>query len=92
MRAALRIPGGQLVANPVPHSDEVASELLTPHIERALQDAVEQKIGAKAVTPFLLSRIFELTEGRSLEANIALVLNNARLGARIAAELVELSP
>jgi pseudouridine-5'-phosphate glycosidase len=42
------------------------------------------------VTPFLLSRIFDLTEGRSLEANIALVLNNARLGAQIAAELLKL--
>ena len=46
------------------------------------------RIAAKAVTPFLLQRLFELTDGRSLEANIALVLNNARLGAAIAAAIV----
>jgi pseudouridylate synthase len=56
-------------------------------IEQALTDAAHQGIAAKAVTPFLLQRIFELTEGRSLAANIALVLNNARLGAAIAVEI-----
>jgi pseudouridine-5'-phosphate glycosidase len=58
-----------------------------PVIEQALAEAEAQGIAAKSVTPFLLSRIFELTEGRSLEANIALVLNNARLGAQIAREI-----
>jgi pseudouridine-5'-phosphate glycosidase len=58
-----------------------------PHIEAALAEAEAQGIAAKAVTPFLLQRIFELTKGRSLTANIALVLNNARLGAAIAREL-----
>ena len=48
-----------------------------------------QGIAAKAVTPFLLQRIFELTHGASLEANIALVLNNARLGAKIASEMAK---
>jgi pseudouridine-5'-phosphate glycosidase len=57
-------------------------------IEAALAEAQAQGIAAKAVTPFLLQRIFEMTEGRSLEANIALVLNNARLGAAIAAAMV----
>lgn len=56
-------------------------------IEQALAEAAAQHIHAKEVTPFLLARIFELTEGRSLETNIALVLNNARLAAAIAAEL-----
>jgi pseudouridine-5'-phosphate glycosidase len=55
-----------------------------PHVEAALAEAAAKGIAAKAVTPFLLQRIFELTKGRSLEANIALVLNNARLGAAIA--------
>ena len=50
-------------------------------------EAAAQGIAAKAVTPFLLSRIFELTQGRSLESNIELVLNNARLAARIAAAM-----
>jgi pseudouridine-5'-phosphate glycosidase len=57
-------------------------------IAQALSEADAQNISAKAVTPFLLGRIFELTEGRSLTANIALVRNNARLAAKIAAEMV----
>lgn len=87
MRRALGLPGGQLVANPIPEADEIPAHILAPHIAQALREAEEQRIAAKAVTPFLLGRIFELTEGLSLEANIALVLNNARLAARIAAEL-----
>ena len=87
MRRALGLPGGQLVANPIPEADQIAAEVLAPHIAQALREAEESHIAAKAVTPFLLSRIFDLTEGRSLEANIALVLNNARLAARVAAEL-----
>jgi pseudouridylate synthase len=87
MRARLGIGGGQLVANPIPPGDEIAREELAPLIDRALAEARAQGVAAKAVTPFLLSRLFELTGGRSLEANIALVLNNARLAARIAAQL-----
>ena len=87
MRAALGLAGGQLVANPIPEADEIARETIMPVIEQALAEAAAQGIAAKAVTPFLLSRIFELTEGRSLESNIALVLNNARLAARIAAAM-----
>ena len=52
-------------------------------------EAAAQKIAAKQVTPFLLQRIFELTEGRSLHSNIALVLNNARLAAEIAAAMAK---
>ncbi len=87
MRATLGLPGGQLIANPIPLADEIPAEVLAPVIAQALAEAAQQGIAAKAVTPFLLGRIFELTEGRSLAANIALVLNNARLGAAIAAEL-----
>lgn len=87
MRAALGLPGGQLVANPIPLADEIPAATLRPLIDRALQEADAQGVAAKAVTPFLLARIFELTEGASLEANIALVRNNARLAARIAREL-----
>ena len=87
MRAALGLPGGQLVANPIPEADEIPAATLAPVVAQALDEAEARGIAAKAVTPFLLSRIFDLTEGRSLEANIALVLNNARLAARIAAEL-----
>lgn len=87
MRARLGLPGGQLVANPVPVESEIAREVMMPVVEKALSEAKEKGIAAKAVTPFLLQRIFELTEGDSLEANIALVLNNARLAAGIAVEI-----
>ncbi|RYH12154.1 pseudouridine-5'-phosphate glycosidase [Tropicimonas sp. IMCC6043] len=87
MRSALGLPGGQLVANPIPVADEIPADILAPVIAQAQADAAAQGIAAKAVTPFLLGRIFELTEGRSLEANIALVLNNARLAAEIAREM-----
>ena len=88
MRAALGLPGGQLVANPIPLQDEIPLTEIMPVIEIALAEASAQGILAKDVTPFLLQRIFELTEGRSLTSNIALILNNARLGAEIAREIV----
>lgn len=84
MRAALGLTGGQLVANPIPISDEIPRSEIMPVIETALRDAQQAGISAKSVTPYLLGRIFELTEGRSLHANIALVLNNARLASAIA--------
>ena len=90
MRAHLGIEGGQLVANPIPAADEITLEVIGPAIEAALAEAAAQGIAAKAVTPFLLRRVFELTEGRSLDANVALVRANARLGARIASEIAAL--
>ena len=87
MRGTLGLPGGQLVANPIPAEAEIAREEINPVIEAALAEATAQSIAAKEVTPFLLDRMFERTAGRSLEANIALVLNNARLGAAIAIEI-----
>ena len=87
MRGRLGLPGGQLVANPIPAADEIPAEILKPHIEQALAEAEAKSIAAKAVTPFLLQRIFELTKGASLTANIALVRNNARLAANIAKAL-----
>ncbi len=87
MRGAMGIAGGQLICNPIPSDAEIPAETLAPVIAQALTEAEEQGIAAKAVTPFLLGRIFELTQGRSLKANIALVRNNARLAADIALEL-----
>lgn len=87
MRGRLGLPGGQLVANPIPQADEIARAEITPVIETALAEAEAAGIAAKEVTPFLLDRIFALTEGRSLQSNIALVLNNARLAAAIATEI-----
>jgi len=86
-RAQLGLKGGQLIANPIPASDEIPRDVILPVIEAALAEAAAQGIAAKSVTPFLLQRIFELTGGRSLDANIALVLNNARLASAIAVSL-----
>ena len=87
MRGRLGLPGGQLVANPIPPDAEIPRAEIMPHIDVALAEAASKSIAAKAVTPFLLQRIYELTQGRSLTANIALVLSNARLAAAIATEL-----
>ncbi|NVK45853.1 MAG: pseudouridine-5'-phosphate glycosidase [Rhodobacteraceae bacterium] len=87
MRAAMGLKGGQLVANPIPEADEISREVIMPYVETALKEAEDKGIAAKEVTPFLLQRMFELTEGKSLVANIALVRNNARLAAQIACEL-----
>jgi len=87
MRAALGLPGGQLVANPIPEAAEIPASTLAPIIATAQADADRAGISGKGVTPYLLQRIFELTEGRSLEANIALVRNNAVLAAQIALQL-----
>lgn len=90
MRARLDLPGGQLIANPIPLDAEIPLGDLAPIIAQATADADALGISGKAVTPFLLQRIFDLTGGASLEANIALVLNNARLGAAVAVALTAL--
>jgi pseudouridine-5'-phosphate glycosidase len=87
MRAHLGLPGGQLVANPIPHAAEIPRDVILPHIEAALSEAEARGIAAKAVTPFLLQRIFEATKGASLAANIALVLSNASVASAITTEL-----
>lgn len=87
MRRAMGLPGGQLITNPIPVEAEIACDILAPIIKTATQDAETHGITGKQVTPYLLQRIFELTDGKSLEANIALVLNNARLAAEIAGEM-----
>ncbi|GAA6165224.1 pseudouridine-5'-phosphate glycosidase [Pelagimonas sp. KU-00592-HH] len=90
LRGQIGLPGGQLIANPIPTEAEIDAETLAPIIAQATAEAEAQGVTGKGVTPFLLSRIFELTEGRSLEANIALVLNNARLAAKIASEITKM--
>jgi pseudouridine-5'-phosphate glycosidase len=87
LRGHLGIAGGQLIANPIPAADEIARAQIVPMIEAALHEAAVAGISAKAVTPFLLERLFELSAGRSLQANIALVRNNASLAAAIAREI-----
>jgi pseudouridine-5'-phosphate glycosidase len=83
-RAALGIAGGMLITNPVPEADEIPAEEMAATIASAQRAAEAESIGGKAVTPYLLSKILELSDGRSLATNIALVENNARLAARIA--------
>ena len=90
-RKALGLPGGQLVANPIPAADEIPSEVMAPIIAAAQMEAEEQGITGKAVTPFLLDRVFKATRGKSLRANIALVRNNAVLAAQIAQALRRVS-
>jgi pseudouridine-5'-phosphate glycosidase len=76
-----------LVANPVPEAEAISSVEMEPFIVQATQEAHAQGIHGKAVTPFLLSRISQLTGGKSMKANLALLLNNARLAAHIARAL-----
>ncbi len=92
IRSAMGLRGGQLICNPIPAAAEIPAETLAPIITQALAEADADGIAAKEVTPFLLDRIFHLTGGRSLDANIALVLNNARLAAAIAAEMPAKTP
>jgi pseudouridine-5'-phosphate glycosidase len=80
----LGLPGGMLVAVPVPVEDEIPAAEIEPVIARALDEADEQGLRSAEVTPFLLSRIAELSGARSLDANLALLKNNARVAAEIA--------
>lgn len=83
--------GGVLVANPIPVADAIDAAAIETQISAAIADAARQGVSGKALTPFLLQRVFELTGGKSLTANIALVKNNARVAARIAVELAVLA-
>jgi len=87
MRAGLGIVGGMLIANPVPELDEIPAARMQAYIDAAQAAAQENGVTGKAVTPFLLQKILELTDGASLKTNIALVENNARLAAKIARAL-----
>jgi pseudouridine-5'-phosphate glycosidase len=85
----LEINCGLLAANPVPEADELPAELIAGYLETALTEQSEQGISGKAVTPFLLSRLVELSGGKTLDTNVALFMNNVRLGCRIAAALAD---
>ncbi|HYC25075.1 MAG TPA: pseudouridine-5'-phosphate glycosidase [Roseiarcus sp.] len=83
-------PGGLLIANPIPETDALDAGQMESQIAEAVGEAKAQGIGQKEVTPFLLRRLFEMTGGRSLKANISLVENNAALAAEAAVELARL--
>lgn len=81
--------GGMLIGNPVPLANEIPASEMNTYIEQALKEATEQNVSGKDVTPFLLGKIFELTSSKSLETNIALVRNNAKIATEIAIELAK---
>lgn len=87
MKEELGLKGGVLVMCPVPEKDEIPAAEINGVIDRAIREAEEKGVKGKDITPFLLSRVKDLTEGRSLEANIKLVLNNADIGSRIACNI-----
>lgn len=84
---ALGLRGGVVVSNPVPEQAAMPKAEIDAMTAQALREADERGVSGKAVTPFLLARIKELTGGRSLETNIALVKHNALIGARLAVAL-----
>lgn len=88
MQRELGMPGGLLIANPIPEADALDGAEIENRIAAAIADADAADVSRKDLTPYLLNRIFELTGGKSLEANIALVKNNAAVAARIAVALV----
>jgi len=79
--------GGAVICNPVPEADEIPAAEMGEYIDAAVSEAASRGIAGKAVTPFILGRIVELTGGRSLRANIALAASNARLAAEIVTRL-----
>ena len=87
----LGLTGGVLLANPIPAEAEIPAADIAPHIAQALRDMDALGLTGKDTTPYLLGRIVEITGGRSLETNIALVKNNAKVAARVAAELAALN-
>ena len=82
-------PGGLLIANPVPEDHALEEAAIEKRIAAAVAEAKEQGVSSKETTPFLLKRVVELTGGRSLEANVALIKNNAMLAAQAAVELAK---
>ena len=80
----LGLKSGILITNPIPKEYSIAAEVIDPVIANAIDKAEKNNIKGKAITPFLLSEVSQLTKGKSLEANIALIKNNVKLGAELA--------
>lgn len=81
--------GGMLVTNPIPEEYAMPKDVIDAAIEQALKECTEQGVKGKETTPFLLAKVVELTGGDSLESNIKLVLNNAKIASLTAAELAK---
>lgn len=90
-KEGLSLGGGMLVVNPIPEEYSMDATIINEAIDRAIDEAEERGIKGKEVTPFLLDKIQRITGGNSLQSNIELVLNNARLASQIAVELSKLS-
>jgi pseudouridylate synthase len=84
VRADLGLSQGVVIANPIPKASEIERSVIEPVIMDALQAASAAGISGKAVTPYLLNAVLERTQGQSLQANVALILNNAAVAAEIA--------
>lgn len=84
LKWSLGLEGGALIANPIDAAQEIQRAEMVGYIETAVAEAAARGIAGKAVTPFILARLVEITGGRSLRANIALVQSNARLAAELA--------
>jgi pseudouridine-5'-phosphate glycosidase len=87
----MQLRGGIVVANPIPAEFEILASEIAPAIDKAIAAAAAAGISGKEVTPFLLTRLAEITGGRSLAANIAMVKHNAAVAAKIAVEYAEAS-
>lgn len=86
----MKLKGGILVSNPIPEEEAIDKNVVNAAISLALKEANDKNIKGKDITPFLLRRVSELTNGDSLKSNIALILNNAKLGAKVACEYASL--
>lgn len=87
----LGINGGLVIGNPIPEAYEMDDDIIKKAIKDALNEAEEKGIKGKETTPFLLSKVKMLTEGKSLKSNIELVYNNAKVGSALAVELAKLA-
>lgn len=87
----LNLKGGMVIGNPIPEEFEMDYDTINNAIESALKEADEKNIGGKNVTPFLLDKVKTITAGKSLESNIELVYNNAKVAAQIAKDLSDIN-
>ncbi|MCI9034296.1 MAG: pseudouridine-5'-phosphate glycosidase [Lachnospiraceae bacterium] len=90
VKQAVGLKGGMLVTNPIPEEYSMDSEVINKAIDEAIAESKRQGIHGKDTTPFLLAKVKEITGGDSLDSNIQLVFNNARLAAQTAAELCKI--
>lgn len=87
----LNLKGGMVIGNPIHTEHEMDYDTITNAIESALKEAEEKNIAGKKVTPFLLDKVKTITAGKSLDSNIELVYNNARVAAQIAKDLADIN-